>query len=120
VGQEQPLYAPSLYRPYLETSVRALPHRLRTVAAEPGTVVLYEVTGPGGGCWAVRREAAGWVLLPDAAFGPEPPQAHLRVPAPLAWKLLSGHHGPAATAGVELLGDQALGQWLLGAVAVMA
>jgi uncharacterized protein (TIGR03083 family) len=123
VGQEAALYQPALYRPYLATSVRALPHRLHHVAAAPGERVRFEVMGPGGGCWVLHREPAGWALslAADADASGAPARAHVKVAEPVAWRLFSKNISLAdALPFVELTGDQQLGQWLLGAVAVMA
>jgi hypothetical protein len=123
VGQEDALYEPMLYRPYLATSVRALPHRLHHVAAAPGERVRFEVTGPGGGCWVLHREAAGWALRleADTETSAVPARAHVKVAGPVAWRLFSKNISLAhALPFVELTGDQQLGQWLLVAVAVMA
>ncbi len=123
VGQEAPLYEPALYGPYLATSVRALPHRLHHVAAAPGERVRFEVTGPGGGCWVLHREPAGWTLDLEAVADPArlPARAHVKVAGPVAWRLFSKNISLTdALPSVELAGDQQLGQWLLGAVAVMA
>lgn len=123
VGQEAALYQPALYGPYLATSVRALPHRLHHVAAAPGERVRFEVTGPGGGCWVLHREPAGWIIGAEAAAEPDaaPVRAHVKVAGPVAWRLFSKNISLAdALPFVELAGDQQLGHWLLGAVAVMA
>ncbi len=123
VGQEAALYEPALYRPYLATSVRALPHRLHHVAAVPGERVRFEVTGAGGGCWLLYREPTGWIINPEAVAEPDaaPVRAHVTVAGPVAWRLFSKNISLAdALPDVELTGDQQLGQWLLGAVAVMA
>jgi uncharacterized protein (TIGR03083 family) len=121
VGQEAPLYRPGLYHPYLQTSVHALPPRLASVPAEPGQVVLFEVSGLGGGCWVLRRGPTAWELTEMANPIAEPVRAHITVAGAMAWRLFSKHVSPAEAAPyVTLAGDEELGRWLLGAIAVMA
>jgi hypothetical protein len=123
VGQEAALYQPALYHPYLATSVRALPHRLHHIAAAPGERVRFEITGPGGGCWVLHREPTSWALSQqtDAETSMALVRAHVKVAGPIAWRLFSKNISLAdALPFVELTGAQQLGQWLLGAVAVMA
>jgi hypothetical protein len=82
--------------PVLDLFLRALPHRYRDVAAEPGTELHIAVEGAAGGDWTLRREAGGWRLF---SKGLRPADARERV---------------------TLEGDQPLGAGVLGALAVMA
>ncbi len=71
----------------------------------------------------MHREPAGWTLDLEAVADPArlPARAHVKVAGPVAWRLFSKNISLTdALPSVELAGDQQLGQWLLGAVAVMA
>lgn len=121
VGQEAALYQPAFYQPYLAISMRAILYRLREFAAEVGDHVVVEVSGQGEGIWAFQRGPAGWELLDTIPAETTTVRTHLLVPGALAWRLFSKNITPAeALPYVVLKGDQHLGQWLLGTVAVMA
>jgi uncharacterized protein (TIGR03083 family) len=104
--------------PVLDLFFRALPHRYRDVAAEPGTELYLAVEGAAGGDWTLRREARGWRLYIGASRAPA---AGVRMDQDTAWRLFSKGLGPAeARERVTIEGDQALGSVVLGALAVMA
>jgi hypothetical protein len=90
----------------------------RAVDRPEGTAVLLAIAGPAGGDWSLRREAGGWRLL----AGRHPaPDATVTLTDDTAWRLFSkGLKGGAARARVRIDGDQALGEVVLGALAVMA
>ncbi|GAB2784277.1 uncharacterized protein (TIGR03083 family) [Hymenobacter luteus] len=87
VGQGPPLLSPQLYRPFLATSLQALPHHYRAVAAPKGTAVRFHVTGEGGDTWFLLRTAAGWVLGQNYTGGPV--AADIKLPGEVAWRLLT-------------------------------
>lgn len=76
------------------------------------------IEGPAGGDWTLRREAGTWQLL----AGRHPaPDATVTMSDDTAWRLFSKGLGrEAARARVRIEGDQALGEVVLGALAVMA
>jgi uncharacterized protein (TIGR03083 family) len=86
IGQTAPLYTPRLYNPYLDTSMRALPHHYRQVAATPGASIAIEVTGKGGGHWLLLRRQEGWQLGQASDANPD---AKAILPEDLAWRLLT-------------------------------
>jgi len=104
--------------PVLDLFLRALPHRYRDVAAEPGTELHLAVEGAAGGDWTLRREAEAWRLYAGASRAPA---AGVRMDQDTAWRLFSKGLSPAeAREQVTVEGDQALGSVVLGALAVMA
>ena len=104
--------------PVLDLFVRAVPVAYRGVEREEGTAVLLAIEGPAGGDWTLRREAGVWRLL----AGRHPaPDATVVLSDDTAWRLFSkGLRGGAARSRVRIDGDQALGEVVLGALAVMA
>lgn len=118
VGQEHELYTPQLYRPYLDTSMRALPHHYRSVLAPEGSTVKIEVLSEGGGSWCLRKGAEGWLLVePD-----EPkPNCRVRIEGTVAWRLFTkGIARSAAEQSVGIEGDKRLGVPIFEVLAVMA
>ena len=104
--------------PVLDLFLRALPHRYRDVAAEPGTELHVAIAGAAGGDWTLRREPAEWRLYLGAS---QTPAATVRMDQDTAWRLFSKGLDPAeARERVTLEGAQPLGAGVLGTLAVMA
>ncbi|MFL1428922.1 MULTISPECIES: maleylpyruvate isomerase family mycothiol-dependent enzyme [unclassified Nocardiopsis] len=97
---------PQAAGPVLDTFLRALPHTLRDVAAEPGTRARVEVEGPAGGTWTAVRTDGGWVHDPSEGAGAD---AAVRLDADTAWRMCTRMIEPqeAARRGV-LTGDRGL------------
>jgi hypothetical protein len=60
VGSFSPLFEARLFKPYLDTSLRALPHYLQPVHGEDGDTFSLFVSGPGGGEWHLIFEGGSW------------------------------------------------------------
>lgn len=115
--QEEALYAPDLYFPYLDTSMRALPHHYRNVTAEPGTVILFEVKGIPKAQWYLQRGEKAWVL--SKALD-QSPIASVSIDGTIAWRMLTkGIAKAEAAKRVEIEGEQKLGAVVLDMLAVM-
>jgi uncharacterized protein (TIGR03083 family) len=118
MGQEEVLYAPDLYFPYLDTSMRALPHHYRNVAAEPGTVIAFLVKGVPNAQWYLHRDENAWVLSKSLD---QTPLASVSIDGTIAWRMLTkGIAKAEATKFVEIGGDQKLGAVVMDMLAVMA
>ena len=119
VGQPAPLLEPRLFRPFIETMLRGLPHAYRAVAAPAGTVVQVRIETASGGTWQLVKTAEAWQLSrarPVAA-----PAAEIALTPDVAWRLFTKGLLPAeARALVQVTGDQALANAALRLVAVMA
>lgn len=76
---------PRYLRAVLALGVHALPHAYRRVEAEPGTRVVFEVSGDSGGRWTLTRVADGWTLAEGAA---DAPAARVQMDDHAAWQLL--------------------------------
>ncbi|PHN07741.1 maleylpyruvate isomerase N-terminal domain-containing protein [Flavilitoribacter nigricans] len=118
VGREEALYEEVFYRPYLDISMRALPHHYREVEVKEGKVVQFIVTGDGGGSWWLVRRANSWQLtsekLPD-------PACIVRIPERIAWRLFTkGIDRQTALDASQISGDQSIGEPIFNMLAVMA
>ncbi|WP_400190923.1 maleylpyruvate isomerase N-terminal domain-containing protein [Hymenobacter sp. B81] len=114
---EAALLAPELYQPYLETSLRALPHHYRAVAAPEGTVLQLVITGPGAGQWFLHRGAPGWELGPAVAA----PAARIELDGTVAWRLFARElDAETARHSLRCTGPQELTAPFYSLTAVMA
>ncbi|RSK39497.1 maleylpyruvate isomerase N-terminal domain-containing protein [Hymenobacter perfusus] len=118
VGQEGPLLEPPLYEPFLTTCAQALPHHYRSVAAELGTVVRVQLTGPAPSTWFLRRTPAGWELGQDYM---RPVAASITLDGAVAWRLFTKSLPPAeAVRYLQRQGPPNLTQPILSLLTVMA
>lgn len=118
VGQTAPLLAPPLFRPFIETMLRGLPHAYRAVPAPVGTVVQVRIDTASGGEWQLVRAAPAWQLRPGVPGVPL--AAEIALPPEVAWRLFTKGLPPAeARAQARISGDVALAEAALQLVAVM-
>jgi len=118
VGQESPLYEPEFYLPYLETSMRALPHHYRAVRAEEGDCIQFNITGTGGASWWLHREPERWILIPQSD---KPPTCEVTIPETIAWRIFTkGISKQEAAKQVKIIGKTELGNPIFDMLAVMA
>jgi uncharacterized protein (TIGR03083 family) len=104
--------------PVLDLFLRALPHTYRDVPAGPKQTIHIAISGGAGGDWTLRRQAGAWELFRGR---PDEAAARISMDQETAWKLFSkGLSSEAARSRITLEGDPALGQPILGALAVMA
>lgn len=110
------LLTPALYAPYLQTSLRALPHHYRTVLAPEGTQLRVQITGPAPVDQQLVRRAAHWELTPERPA----PAATVTIAGEVAWQLFSNElDATAAARHIRVEGEQWLGEKILDLVAVM-
>ncbi|TAE59891.1 MAG: hypothetical protein EAZ89_02040 [Bacteroidetes bacterium] len=118
LGQEAELYQRELYFPYLDTSMRALPHHYRSVAGNPGDQIAFEVTGAGGGWWNLLYRDKSWTLgsgAGDAAL------CTVSLPGDIAWRIFTkGISAEEAQSRLLIEGRQELGAHICTMLAVMA
>lgn len=118
VGQEAALYTPEYYRPYLDTSMRALPHHYRTVKGSDQEAIKFSVSGEGGGVWYLQSNGQAWVL--KAAIDTEP-ICEVQIDGQIAWRIFTkGITKQAAAEGLVIKGRQDLGLKIVDMLAVMA
>jgi hypothetical protein len=104
--------------PTLDVFVRALPFSYRSVAAQPGRSVEFEILGEAGGVWTLVREPERWTLFAGSGARSD---AKVSLDQETAWKLLSkGLERSSARSRVLIQGDRELGEPVLGSLAIMA
>jgi uncharacterized protein (TIGR03083 family) len=112
------IQSPQLYRPVLETWMRALPHHYRGVDAAGGTTVRITVAGEAGSSWYLRREADAWQLSLEPQ-GAEAAFAEVRQES--AWKILTRYGRETVAPGhVRTGGEEALARHVLSMVCIIA
>ncbi|GAB2774824.1 maleylpyruvate isomerase family mycothiol-dependent enzyme [Rhabdobacter roseus] len=118
VGQEGVLYAREYYFPYLDTSMRALPHHYREVPGQEGALIHFHVQGQGGGDWFLYHDGQRWTLVLESTL---PPACRVSIEGTVAWRIFTkGIRRADAEKYVTLTGNQALGQPIFDMLAVMA
>ncbi len=121
LGAEQ-LYEPGLYRPALETFLRALPYHYRDIERPEGFRFRVEIAGPAGVSRDIVRVRDSWRLDDGIAVGAahgmtdgtgesSEPDAIARVPEASAWKIFTRWRDRSAYV-VAAEGDPALGDRL--------
>ncbi len=118
VGQEHALYHPTFYFPYLDTSVRALPHHYRAVSGRAGDLLQLHVTGEGGGTWQLYFGQGHWQLVTGCG---EAPACLVELPGEVAWRVFTNSlTASEARARARVHGREELGHHLFSMLAVMA
>jgi hypothetical protein len=118
VGQTAPLFDDVLYKPYLETSFRALPHHFRHVQAVSGAYITIHVTGPGSGDWHLVIHPEGWMLGTQPPGGP---LTEIQIDGHILWRLFSKQiSSEELKSHVVVSGQEDLAQPFFRSVAVMA
>jgi len=121
IGQETPLLQSALYYPYLDTSIRALPHQYRKVKPANGSIVKVVFTGLPDleANWSLQLDPEGWKLYTGLQNTPSNCEVH--IPAKIAWRIFTkGISKAEAIAQSKIIGDQSLGHPLFDLIAVMA
>ncbi|MDX2303437.1 MAG: maleylpyruvate isomerase N-terminal domain-containing protein [Microscillaceae bacterium] len=119
VGQEKELYEKTFYFPYLDTSMRALPHHYRDTKANPGDSVQFSVLGKGGGDWFLYfQENQEWTLVTESET---PVICKVSIPGEITWRIFSkGISREDALYCSEIEGQEKLGIPIFDMLAVMA
>lgn len=115
---KQGIMTRTLFFPFVDTMMYALPHTFRNVSAETGTVVSMEVSTAIGGIWNIVKTDTGWNLDKTRILNPT---SKVVIDPDTAWKLFSKSWNPdQVTALVTLSGDLTLANQALNLVGVMA
>jgi uncharacterized protein (TIGR03083 family) len=103
--------------PVLDIFMRSLPFTYRGEAAPAGTTIDFELEGPAGGSWSLRRDNS-WRLF----RGPAPqPSCAVRLDQDTVWRMFTkGIAAEAAARRATVEGTALLAQPFLGSLAVMA
>lgn len=118
LGKEEVLLKKELYFPFLDTSLRALPHHYREVNAEVGDVIQVTISGESGGDWYLYRNEEKWILVTECELVPI---CHIRIPPEIAWRLFTkGISRKEAEPLVNIDGEKSYGSRIIDMLAVMA
>jgi hypothetical protein len=117
IGATEPLYNFELYQPYLETSMRALPHHYRNTQAENGDVLEFNIEHFGS--WFLVYQNKEWILSKEET---QKPICKTLIPKDLAWKIFTkGIKPDVAKDLIKFEGSSTyLGEKILDMLAVMA
>ena len=112
------IQTPVLYRPVMDTFMRALPYHYRTIEAPDGATVRVTILGEAGGSWFLVRTKNRWEPRPEpTAF--EAAYAELRQHS--AWKFLTRFGADTVPKRhVKVGGDTAVASHVLSMVCIMA
>ncbi|MFZ1703143.1 MAG: maleylpyruvate isomerase N-terminal domain-containing protein [Saprospiraceae bacterium] len=117
VGHGQELLEEKWYLPYLDTSVRALPHHYRNVEGEDNELIKFNFLGETEKCWYLNYDKR-WKLLKSAN---QLPVCEVRIKDELAWRIFTkGISKEEAITNSEIIGKQELGFKIFDMIAVMA
>jgi hypothetical protein len=118
VGKTEALLTKELYHPFLDISMRALPHHYRDVEAQLNDVIRVTVAGDGGGEWFLMYKKTGWILLSQCSITPV---SEVSIDENIAWQLFTkGIDRERAAQKSRFTGNQELGRKILSMLAVMA
>ncbi len=118
VGRDHELYSKELYFPYLETSMRALPHHYRNVKGLENDLIQFSIAGEGGGDWFLHFNGKQWSLVGTAI---SPPSCKVAIEGKIAWRIFTkGIDRTLAEKQVSIEGKIELGSKILDMIAVMA
>ena len=107
-----------LYHPVLDCFMRGLPFVYRQVAAEPGSLLQFNVAGECGGSWYLLRDDSGWQLVEGRCGNTV---SEVTIPQEIAWLVFTkGMDREAAAAQTAVRGDHALGLHVLGMITIVA
>lgn len=106
------------YYPVLDCFMRGLPFAYRQVAAEPGSLLQFNLAGECGGIWYLLRNESGWQLVDDLCGNKV---SEVTIPQEIAWLVFTkGMNRESAAAQTRVQGDRALGLHVLGMIAIVA
>lgn len=118
VGKEEVLLKKELYFPFLDTSLRALPHHFRDVNGEVGDVIQVTISGESGGDWYLYRNEEKWILVTECELAPI---CHISILQEIAWRLFTkGISREEAELLLNINGEKSYGSRIIDMLAVMA
>ncbi len=117
VGREKDLLRNKWFLPYLDTSVRALPHHYRDVDGENMDLIKFTFIGESEYSWFLLYENS-WKLLTDTNLEPK---CEVIIKNEYAWKIFTkGMKRDEAIKASKIIGNETLGKKIFDLIAVMA
>ena len=118
VGQEQDLYVKELFRPYLETSMRALPYHYRDVKQPAGTVIKFVVRAEKDYLWFLYSDGGTWKLMQSTNLVPT---SEIVMSKETSWRIFTKALPPEeARKQITSKGNRQLAEKIVEMVAVIA
>ncbi|MEO0472520.1 MAG: maleylpyruvate isomerase N-terminal domain-containing protein [Bacteroidota bacterium] len=118
VGQDAILYEDHWYQPYLDTSIRALPHHFRTITGKEGDLIQLSFIGETEKTWYLLFTKNKWELGTDVV---ENAHTLVQIPDSIAWRVFTkGIRREEAIARSQIHGNETLGKHIFSLIAVMA
>jgi uncharacterized protein (TIGR03083 family) len=106
-----------LYYPVLDCFMRALPYAYRTVPAQPGLMMKFNVSGECGGSWFLLRDREKWRLRSSPAGEKI---SETTIPQGIAWRIFTkGISRVDASAQIRVTGDTNLGLHIMEMVSIV-
>jgi uncharacterized protein (TIGR03083 family) len=116
VGKAEELYAPELYFPHIDTSMRALPHHYRSMVGKQGDLINVGVENVGK--WQLHHNGQAWELVTDSTTSP---MSEVKIAGEVAWRIFTkGIAREEAQTYNSITGRQDAGEKILDMLAVMA
>lgn len=117
LGGSSPLFSESFFKPYLETSLRALPYQLNSYKADIDDTFTLKVSGEGGGEWHLLFTPEGWKFTAEA---PSYAVTKVHIDDQVIWRMFSKQISVKELKNrVMVSGDDALAALFLDMKAVM-
>lgn len=116
VGKHSELYNHELYLPYLETSMRALPHNYKDIEGRKDEVIQFEIINYG--VWYLCFNGEKWVLANDCKIEPI---CKVFIKSEIAWRIFTkGIMKQEAERQSDVFGKRELATKIFEMLAVMA
>jgi uncharacterized protein (TIGR03083 family) len=105
------------YLPVLDCFMRALPNAYRSIAAKPGTLAQFNVSGECGGSWYLLRDGSAWTLIASSAGETI---SETTIPQEIAWRIFTKGIAPEEAASqVQVTGDEEVGLHILNVISIV-
>jgi uncharacterized protein (TIGR03083 family) len=118
VGDDAILLTDRLYLPYLNTSMRALPHHYRDTHADIDETIRFSVADVSGAVWFLVRTSGGWEL---SGACETLPSCTVDMDKNIAWRMVTrGIDKAGAKSFVQIEGNKELGEKIFDMTAVIA
>ncbi|MBU2903894.1 maleylpyruvate isomerase N-terminal domain-containing protein [Arenibacter algicola] len=117
VGSEKALLQEKWFLPYLDTSIRALPHHYRNVEGKVKELIKFSFLGETEKSWYLNYDNR-WELFESVN---QIPDCEVRIKDEFAWRIFTKGIGrEEAISNSEIIGKQELGLKIFDMIAVMA
>ena len=105
------------YFPVLDCFMRALPYAYRDVAAKPGDLAQFNISGECGGSWYLLRGSAVWTLIASSAGEKV---SETTIPQEIAWRIFTkGISFEEARPQVHVSGEERVGLHILNMISIV-